>query len=306
MKEEVLKYTKPVLDFITDTAVPVIIEYSQKSWAYYKRLPADYLQLIIGTIFCFFGGIFPALFAAIEAAKHGGVQNVVEALGDLSEEALKIIEASKKDDDLDEDGDGKKDVDQLSAKELLSRKVHLVITKMNPEKVDRALSSIYKVWLSVLAVLTLQFAQTIALGMSISDFLKKPVNHYVAPVVRESIPKEYGRWVPVILGWITKGIAISIAWFINAILTAITSALTGALMMSRALILIAKRKGITLDGLIPTDDKDTYIDEVVSYFFAFVGIYFQFSNGFGIPFPMNLFLWPIQLVEYFIRWSITD
>ena len=54
---------------------------------------------------------------------------------DLSDEAMKVIEASKKDDDLDEDKDGKKDVDQIDAKALLLRKTNLVLTKMNPQKV---------------------------------------------------------------------------------------------------------------------------------------------------------------------------
>lgn len=75
------------------------------------------------------------LFATVEAAKHGGINNLIDALGDLGDEAIKIIEASKKDDEVDEDKDGKKDVEQIDSKALLLRKAHLVATKMNPEKV---------------------------------------------------------------------------------------------------------------------------------------------------------------------------
>ncbi len=71
----------------------------------------------------------------MEAAKHGGIKDVVQALNDLSDEAMKIIDASKKDDDVDEDNDGKKDVEQIDAKTLLLRKTNLVMTKMNPQKV---------------------------------------------------------------------------------------------------------------------------------------------------------------------------
>jgi len=45
-----------------------------------------------------------------------------------------IIEASKKDDDVDKDKDGKKDVTGLSGKEYLARKTMLVLKKMNPDK----------------------------------------------------------------------------------------------------------------------------------------------------------------------------
>lgn len=304
-KEELVKYSKPVIKVIT-TVTPIVITTCQKAWSFYKSLPDDYLQLIIGFVFCFFGGVFPVLFAAVEAAKHGGITDVTQALGDLGEEATKIIEASKKDDDLDEDNDGKKDVEQIDPKALLLRKANLVMTKMNPQKIDKALSSIYKVWLAVVAVLSLKFAQTISLSVSISQFLKKPVDHFIAPLIEIAVPDEYDKWVPVVLGWITKSIGMSIAWYINTIITAVTSALTGSLIITRALLKIANRHNITLQGMIPEKHEDTMIDEGLSYLFAFMGIWFQFKIQFDIPFPMNLFLWPMEMAEYFIRWSITN
>lgn len=103
----------------------------------------------------------------------------------------------------------------------------------------------------------------------------------------------------------TKSIAISIAWYINTIITAFTSALTGALLASRALLKIAHRHGVTLNGMIPKDDKDTYFDEAASYILAFLGIWFQFKIHFDLPFPINLLLWPMEVAEYMMKWSIT-
>jgi hypothetical protein len=68
-------------------------------------------------------------------------------------------------------------------------------------QVDKAIAAIYKVWLSVIAVLTIQFARTINLALTISDFIRKPVDRFIAPIITLVIPKEYKRWVPVILGW---------------------------------------------------------------------------------------------------------
>lgn len=76
-----------------------------------------------------------------------------------------------------------------------------MIYHIDIEKVDKALSSIYRVWLSVVAVLSLKFAKTISLSMSISDFLKKPIDHYISPLVKKTVPHEYGKWVPVAMGW---------------------------------------------------------------------------------------------------------
>lgn len=115
---------------------------------YFQKLPQNALLFIYGAIFCFFGGIFPSLFVAIQAAEYGGRQTVMLAITDLADEALVILEEVKKDDDLDEDKDGKKDVDKLSGSELLKRKTLLVLKKMNPEKIDKAIGSMYRVYVS--------------------------------------------------------------------------------------------------------------------------------------------------------------
>jgi hypothetical protein len=60
----------------------------------------------------------------------------VDALTDLSNEIIMIVDASKKDDDVDADKDGKKDVTEISNPEYLQRKTLLVFKKMNPEKVS--------------------------------------------------------------------------------------------------------------------------------------------------------------------------
>jgi hypothetical protein len=127
-------HAKPIIAFIT-AMTPHVITFCQKAVVLYKSLPEDQLQLLIGFMICFFGGVYPALFAAIEAAKHGGLNNVKLALKDLAEEAMVIVEASKKDDMVDQDKDGKPDVNQLDAKALMVRKANLVVTKMNPQKV---------------------------------------------------------------------------------------------------------------------------------------------------------------------------
>ena len=62
----------------------------------------------------------------------------------MAEEVLVIIEQSKKDNKVDADGDGDADVDELKGRELLKRKMLLVLKKMNPQQVNSALASIYK------------------------------------------------------------------------------------------------------------------------------------------------------------------
>lgn len=298
---------KPAFEFLT-FALPVVIKTTQKLYAEFQKLPQNALYFIYGSIFCFFGGTFPTLFAAIQAAEHGGRETVMKALVDLSEEAMIIIEESSKDDLADDDKDGKKDVKQISNAEFLQRKTKLVLRKMNPEKVDKAVSSMYKVWLSVAAVLSIQFARTISMALSIADFIKIPADRYVAPVFNTVIPDEYEKWTPIVFSWLIKSFAMSIAWYIQSVVSAFTSALAGGLMMARATVLFCVKHKFDLFGLLPLDGDHTKtnLDEYLSYLFASMGFFFQFIHSFSLPFPLNLVLWPFQLAEYYIRWTITS
>jgi len=297
-------YIKPAINYVS-IAIPYVIRFSQEGYKLYTKLSGDEVQLLVGMILCFFGGVYPTLFAAIEAAKHGGAGVVKSSLKDLADEAIVILEESKKDDVKDDDGDGIADVDQVSPKVLLRRKAKLVLTKMNPQKVDTAIANLYTVWLSVLATLTIQFARTIALSLTIADFLKKIVDEYLTKSITEATPPEYRRWVPIVIGWTVKSISMSVAWYAQTLISAFTSALAGGLLATRAFISILSQKGITLGGYIPDNHLDTSKDEIVSYAFAAAGFYFQFKNGFSLPFPFNIIFWPLGWAEYYIKWSVT-
>ena len=165
--------------------LPLAISYCRFLHATWKKIPYDTSTFLIGVVFCFFGGLYPTLFAALQAAKHSGITTVRVALSALANEALVIIEESKKDDDVDSDRDGKKDVDQISNREYVLRKSRLIMAKMNPEKVDSAVASIYKVWLAVAAVLKIQFARTINMALAIAEFINKPVSSDSHGAVRD-------------------------------------------------------------------------------------------------------------------------
>jgi phosphoribosylanthranilate isomerase len=127
---------KPVLDAIT-VVLPFVVEYSQKAYEMWIKLPFNVVQIIIGLIFCFFGGLYPTLFTVIQAIKAGGFSTLSEAIMDLYEEVMVVLEASKKDDEVDQDKDGKADVKQIDNKALLVRKASMVMTKINPQKVSK-------------------------------------------------------------------------------------------------------------------------------------------------------------------------
>lgn len=133
--ETLQSVARPIINFVT-VALPFIVQVCQTLYGIYVKLPIEAFRFIVGFVFCFFGGVYPTLFAAITAAKHGGLRIMADSVKAIVNEAMTIIEESKKDDAKDDDGDGVADVDQIDGKELLLRKAKLVLTKMNPEKVQ--------------------------------------------------------------------------------------------------------------------------------------------------------------------------
>jgi len=296
---------KPLFDGLT-VAIPYVIEACKAGYAYYIKLPQNALLFIYGFVFCFFGGTFPVLFSALQAAEYTGRKAVMLALVDLADEAMIIINESKKDDEKDEDKNGKNDVKQISHSEYVARKTKLVLRKMNPEKIDKAISSIYRVWLAVAAVLSIEFARTISMAMAIADFIKRPIERFIAPTIRVAVPDEYEKWIPVILGWIAKSVAMSVAFYIQALVSGFASALKGGLMMAQATYQFLEYHDVKFLGFIASQGHEqSNVDEALSYVFAALGFYTQFRAGFSLPSPLNYILWPFQFAETYLRWSIT-
>lgn len=303
-----LKMAAPAIaaaaDFV-QLALPHIIKAFNASREFYQSLPADLVEVGIGLIFCFFGGLYPTLFAAIQAARLCGWETTQKAILDICSEAAIVMAENKKDDDRDDDGDGIKDVNQIDSKALMLRKTQLVLTKCDPAKINTAVAGLYMTWIGVLATLKVQFARTITLALSISEFLHKPVNALLRPALDRVVPPQYAKWVPVCLGWLCKGIAMSVAWYVQRVQSAFSSAIRGGLLTSRALLKYAHSKGYTANGMLPKNHEDTYLDEAAGWTLAVLGFYFQYCVGFSTPFPLNLALFPLTLSEWYIEWTVT-
>ena len=92
-----------------------------------------------------------------------------KSLSSLTNDIMIIINESKKDDKVDADGDGIPDAKQISGRELIKRKVKLVLTKMDPEKVNTAIASIYKGVLNILCIILAVFIIRYFLKLSDSN-----------------------------------------------------------------------------------------------------------------------------------------
>merc|ERR1712216_109775 len=135
----------------------------------------------------------------------------------------------------------------------------------------------------VLVVLKVQFAKTIALGAAIGNFINKPISAVATPILVHTVPKDYHKWIPTVIGYTCKSIAISIAWYVQRIISAFHSAIRGGLMFSRGILAYLNKRGI-----ITFDEDESYLDEILGWSLAALGFYFQFRLNFSVPFPLGL------------------
>ena len=95
--------------------------------------------------------------------------------------------------------------------------------------------------------------------------------------------------------------------YIQQIISAFYSALRGGRMFSGALfnILVEKaKKGIVLcPGVVGVDydAENSILDDVIGWILSAQGFWFQISSGFAVPFPFNILMLPVSMLEVFLK-----
>jgi len=301
--EPFVKQASPILGAIVAAiivALPHCVHAATLIQHYVDRMPEQIFYATLGFLMCFFGGFFPATIAAFEAWQLCGGKEALAACKKLWGEFNKIKDASKKDDDIDADHDGVPDVLQIDGKALLARKMKLAVSTVEPATINEALACIFTGWAGVMAVLKIKFAKTVTLGHMIGEQLYHVASQSES-LTSSAVPEEYRAWIPVTTKWLCKVVAISIAWWIQRVISAFHSAIRGGAMCTQYLLQFAKEK-----GYIHFDIEDLYVKQAAAWIIAALGFLFQLSVGFSVPFPLSIFLWPVSIVEYFIVWSVSS
>mmetsp|Transcript_52204 Transcript_52204/g.148816 ORF Transcript_52204/g.148816 Transcript_52204/m.148816 type:complete len:338 (-) Transcript_52204:172-1185(-) len=274
-------------------ALPFISQALTKVQEVVAQLPERVMWMIVGFVVCFFGGVFPATIAAFEAARLCGVRVAVVHIGELHEEWQKVRDAKT------DDGKPVLDVSDIGSSDFVIRKSQMVLKNVDPEKVNHAMVGLYTGWVGIVAALKIKFAKTVTLGAVIGEMLYKPAAQ-LEPVLEAAMPEEYRRWVPVTVRWVCKATAITFAWWVQRVFSAFHSAIRGGVIFGEHLVYFLREKGVLKVG-----PENTYIDEVAGWAIAALGFLFQLYNGFHVPFPFSFVIWPIQIVEAVIVWSVS-
>ena len=279
----------------------------------WNMLPFNVAQMVFGAALCYFGGTFTTSIAAAEAFRTMGYERAKADVDALMVELKPFFEANSADDEVDDDGDGISDVDQLTPPELLQRKAFIAITTIKqPDRIQSAIGSIYAALLAVLATLKLEFAATTAMAMGVADMVKKPLIRFCDPPLQKILPPAAHQWIVPSIDSVVRIIAISAAWYLQQIISAFYSALRGGKLFAEGLfnILTEKAKvGIILcPGMVGADydPDDSILDDAIGWIIAAQGFMFQFNTGFTLPFPFNLILAPLSIFEWYLRFQISS
>lgn len=279
---------------------PVVFQAGVGIYAIMSRLPTEALTGMWGLGICFYGGRYAAAIAAVEAFAATGGSQTLKCLQDIKDQFVLIMKANAEDNKRDEDKDGIADVDQIESKQLAHRKMALFFKTVDPEVLSQAFGGLWVGYMGVLAVLKFKFAQTVALAHSIGDNLRPVAAKVFGPTIVALTPEDYRKWVSPAINFGCKVAAGYVAWRIQRVISTVQSGVSGGLIAARAgLALLRARR------MISFQDGDTMLDEAAGYSLAAGGVYYQLVKGGPVPFWMSPIFWPMDLVEWWLQWSVT-
>jgi hypothetical protein len=116
-------------------------------------------------VYCFAGGYFPTLFAAVQAAQHCGLDVMIAAVNELADEAVAAIRACNFQPTKGFFPDGEA---RMKAHEIFTQKTKIVLATIDPMKINQAIAALYTTWMGVSTVLEREFARTITLSVTIA------------------------------------------------------------------------------------------------------------------------------------------
>mmetsp|Transcript_16568 Transcript_16568/g.44648 ORF Transcript_16568/g.44648 Transcript_16568/m.44648 type:complete len:278 (-) Transcript_16568:287-1120(-) len=258
------------------------------------RMHQDVLRLACGIVVSFYGARYMSTIAAVEAFRLVGWKHMQRSLVTLWDNGRKAAEASRKDDKVDADKDGVPDVQGLSRDELVKRKLPVIIKAVDPEEVSEALSSVSAGLTAVIATLKVQFAKTLALGATIGDVVADFAGGVGEKVITAHTPPEYQKWVPLVVQNFARLAGCTAAFTMQRFTVGMHTALRGSQLMAEGSLAAAVRLGV----LNPETASSAALRSGLHTAMAAAGLYWQVSSGFGsLPFPLNILLWPVDLLE---------
>ncbi|CUG91348.1 transmembrane protein, putative, partial [Bodo saltans] len=251
-----------------DAAYPYIVAFWKKLVQLWELAqpyhPEQYGPLFLGFAMCFFGGSYAMLIAAIEAVRMTVWTRLSTNFKVLYQTTFSLQE--------------------ISDKELLTRKVYLFARTVDPNQVYESTGHIWSAFMAVIATLRISFAQAITLGTSLGELAENHLSKTTGPMIQKALPQDLQKWAAPTNTFLYRFIGVSVAWLLSRVIVGFHAAMRGANMFTANAVILARERGFLDEKFDAKGPKAS----AFTLLLAFLGFYWQLSNGFSMPFPFNL------------------
>eukprot|EP00457_Paulinella_chromatophora_P006523 gb/GEZN01006541.1/.p1 GENE.gb/GEZN01006541.1/~~gb/GEZN01006541.1/.p1 ORF type:complete len:341 (+),score=36.66 gb/GEZN01006541.1/:161-1183(+) len=286
-----------LVDQMTPWLVKMSASFENARLAVNDHHPELLARMALGLLLMFFGGSFVTTIACFEAVRMAGWTQISTAVTSLWEDYKKVKAASDKDDSRDDDNDGIADVQQISKQQLISRKMQLAFVSCDPKEVTVALNGLYASSICVLATLRSKFARVVTLGATIGEVLTPFIVKLLHAPLTAVFPKEYHKWIDVVLGYLCRMVGVSVAWIFQRMVSAVHSSMRGAKMFTDAFAEFTALKGYK-------ELSVGYVDEAIATVCVLCGLSMQMSSWFSLPWLLWIPLLPVVILETFLAYLV--
>jgi hypothetical protein len=298
------------------TIVPYVessLPYLKAGWDHSKRLYRDYWSAGYGEIlYCFllvfFGGQFALTILAIQAFNQtGGViieASMHELKSNYEQGMRKLQDEPGAKQFFDRDGDGIVTSEEvlLALKDVISSDdpkikangilmTSICMKCVDPHKLVEAIVGLWAGLIAVIATLKSTLAKNVSNGAKIGEHLLSYIRVYLEKPLYEYFP-EHKSWVDVGLqaGCALTGIVISL--MVVRVVSAFNSALNGAHRLAEIAMGQLRARGLLKDPV-----QESTLSQAIVILLVFMGINWQLSTGFSLPWYLRPVLLPLSVFE---------
>ncbi|KAJ9471065.1 hypothetical protein DIPPA_09673 [Diplonema papillatum] len=290
------EYIRPVFLAVLQ-GIDALLPFLPKIWVFCKYLYGkvlpylDEVTILWGIVLCYFGGSFLVTITAVEAFRLVGKDKVLKAWAHIEDDVAAVVKKYMATRD---------EIRDLPPEEWLAKNANMVLRTVNPNDCKSFSVGMYAGLSAVMACLRTQFAQVVALGVSIGELIEEHFGfEFVRPVIKALVPEEHWKWVPLVTQICCRLPAVTIAWFIQRVISCFHSALRGGNILASAAISYAVTRGLISQA--PSKKVRT----MIAGFISFTGMFFQIQHGFGLPWILSIVLAPFCFIEWFLScWAI--
>lgn len=176
----------------------------------------------------------------------------------LYENYLVAREASKLDDKVDANKDGVADVMQISGKDLVKRKLHVLAVNIDPVVVSNAVTGISAGVFAVIATVRVRFAQAVTLGSALGEMAGSAALNFLQAPLTKALDPEYHRLIVPGVNMLARSMGVMLAWTLQRVLSTFHSALRGSSMIVTASLSLYSKKNKGKELLSAGDPNVTF------------------------------------------------